>query len=72
MAICHAIMTEGLLQLEISMYPFRCELQILTVALQNSGFIKAGICFPKSCSTDDLLQIVNACKYAVNVFIELL
>uniref|UniRef100_K1PPN2 Nose resistant to fluoxetine protein 6 n=1 Tax=Magallana gigas TaxID=29159 RepID=K1PPN2_MAGGI len=33
---------------------------ILMVALQNSGYIKAGICFPKSCSTDDLLQIVNA------------
>uniref|UniRef100_A0A8W8LAM1 Nose resistant-to-fluoxetine protein N-terminal domain-containing protein n=1 Tax=Magallana gigas TaxID=29159 RepID=A0A8W8LAM1_MAGGI len=38
---------------------------ILTVALQNSGFIKAGICFPKSCSTDDLLQIVNAFLYNI-------
>nr|XP_034301375.1 nose resistant to fluoxetine protein 6 [Crassostrea gigas] len=38
---------------------------ILTVAFQNSGFIKAGICFPKSCSTDDLLQIVNAFLYNI-------
>uniref|UniRef100_A0A8W8LEU9 Nose resistant-to-fluoxetine protein N-terminal domain-containing protein n=3 Tax=Magallana gigas TaxID=29159 RepID=A0A8W8LEU9_MAGGI len=38
---------------------------ILMVALQNSGYIKAGICFPKSCSTDDLLQIVNAFLYSI-------
>lgn len=58
--ICHAIMTNWIFQSCISFSV--CKLQILMVALQNSGYIKAGICFPKSCSTDDLLQIVNACK----------
>ncbi|XP_048777957.2 nose resistant to fluoxetine protein 6-like isoform X2 [Ostrea edulis] len=29
-------------------------------AMQNPGAIKAGMCFPKSCSSDDLVKVVNA------------
>lgn len=41
-------------------------LQILLAFIQNSGYIRAGVCFPKSCSSEDLVKIVNACKYWEN------
>ncbi|XP_062571953.1 LOW QUALITY PROTEIN: nose resistant to fluoxetine protein 6-like [Saccostrea cucullata] len=45
--------------------PLPPNIKMFLAALQNPGAIKAGMCFPKSCSTDDLLRAVNTFLYAI-------
>ncbi|XP_048777960.2 nose resistant to fluoxetine protein 6-like [Ostrea edulis] len=45
--------------------PLPPEVQGFLLAMQSSGAIKAGMCFPKSCSSDDLVKVVNAFLYSI-------
>ncbi|XP_061164514.1 nose resistant to fluoxetine protein 6-like [Saccostrea echinata] len=45
--------------------PLPPNVKMFLAALQNPGAIRAGMCFPKSCSTDDLLRAVNTFLYAI-------
>ncbi|XP_061163959.1 nose resistant to fluoxetine protein 6-like [Saccostrea echinata] len=45
--------------------PLPPDVKMFLAALQNPGAIRAGMCFPKSCSTDDLFRAVNTFLYAI-------